>query len=752
MKKKVVMWIIIVLAIAGLLFGLNRAGILEKKEPVYITAVMNGNYREGEQVSLNAIQMYINEANAEGGVNGHPIELEIEWLGDDPDNGVSVAEKIIRDNKAVAVLGNGYSDPAIAMGAVYAENKIPAITAGAGTPAVTEGNDWFFRVINNNSSQGKFIAEYARALLGYENAAIIYNNNQYGSSLGTAFEEAFTEQGGSILASDGVDNNLETLNADIKAIVDGYTEKPEMVFIATYRDSAAEAIIQLREKYPNLPILIGSEVANSSFAAQVAGVMGEKNTGGMLDGVQAASPLIFDVASEDAQIFQGNYQDKFKEVPTWYGATSYDSAKVVIEAMRTLGITGEPENLTRDRQRIRDYLESKASLDNSMEGITGKIFFNEDHNLEQPMAMGIFENDQFISASTQLYSISFSELPNDYRSRIEAGEIIRIRNRYFGKTRIVYVGIDVNEFDELDVDGEHTYLADFYLWFRYQGELLNYEDIKFDNMVGSSGLGDAIETKEFDNGTHYTLFKVRNTFRNSFNLRDYPFDKQLLIVKLRHTALERKDLIFVTDFLGLGDISAESIRNTLEQARAFETITDWKPTTGYFFADTVTDFGTRGDPTLFDNKSEIEHSRFNAGIEVRRNVVGFTSKTMMPVFWILVLAYLGLFLPGREFDTITGLMTGTVLSVVFFHVDLSGRLNVGYTVALDYAFYAIYALLATELFLSIIAWHKSSKNEEDKAIKFIFWSMRILYPAVFIGMIVLSIMHYDIAVSMPTIF
>lgn len=430
----------------------------------------------------------------------------------------------------------------------------------------------------------------------------------------------------------------------------------------------------------------------------------------------------------------------------------YDTALVAVEAIKALNLNGESRNLAQERQLLRDYLEARNSLDNGIQGITGKIFFNENHNLEQPMAMGVFENDEFISASTQLYSISFNDLPENYRAKIAAGDIIRIKNRYFGKTRIVYVGIDINEFDELDVDGEHTYLADFYLWFRYKGEKLNFSEVKFDNMVGTSSLGDPLQEKEFDDGTHYVLFRVRDTFRNTFNLKDYPFDQQSLAIKLRHTALERNKLIFVTDLLGLGDISTPGILSTLEQARAFQTITEWKPVTGRFFVDTVRDFGTRGDPTLFDSKNKIEHSRFNAGILVHRNVLGFISKTMMPVFWILVLAYLGLFLPGREFETITGLMTGTVLSVVFFHVDLSGRLNVGYTVALDYAFYAIYALLATELLLSIITWHKSSGEAEDKTIKIIFLAMRILYPTVFIGMIILAIAYYNIPITLPSLF
>ena len=58
-------------------------------------------------------------------------------------------------------------------------------------------------------------------------------------------------------------------------------------------------------------------------------------------------------------------------------------------------------------------------------------------------------------------------------------------------------------------------------------------------------------------------------------------------------------------------------------------------------------------------------------------------------------------------------------------MDLSGRLDVGYTVAQDYVFYLIYEMLTVELLLSIIAWHR---EEDDHYVSRLFWIMRIIYP------------------------
>ena len=134
-------------------------------------------------------------------------------------------------------------------------------------------------------------------------------------------------------------------------------------------------------------------------------------------------------------------------------------------------------------------------------------------------------------------------------------------------------------------------------------------------------------------------------------------------------------------------------------------------------------------PTCLVKNSTFSIPTFNINIEVRRDVLRFMAKTMLPVLFLITLAYLGFFLPGKQFETITGIMTGTILSVVFFHVDLSGRLRVGYTVAQDYIFYLIYGMLTAELLLSILAWHRES---DDAAVSRLFWIMRIMYPVALI--------------------
>ena len=749
MKNKKFRWalaIIAILLIAG--FSLFSAGVFsEEKEPIYIAVTVLGDdeslsnaYRAATFHAISSVQLYIDEANAEGGVNGHPLELQVVVDNGDPDKAGSVAQDVVDQGQAMVVLGHLYSDAATVAGQVYQENHIPAITSGATAPSVTEGNEWFFRVINSNVSQGRYLAQYAYAILGHRSALVVYEKNGYGTSLRDAFVEAFEEQGGEIFDTQSISEKSEILTQDAERIAN-YETEPDMIFLATYKGSGVAMLDSIRTRSREVAIIGSDALGDSFFAAQFAEYSDRPS---YLNGIYASSTLIFDVASESAQKFRDNYLEIYEKQPTWFSATTYDSALVAVEAMRAAGISGDPAQLEKDRQKLRDYLDRTDRHQDAFEGITGNIYFDDHNNFIQPMAVGVFDDYEFISAPIQLTATNSSVMTQKIFDDLEAERVIQLGSEYAYKTQIVYVGIDINEFKELDIDDEHTYLADFYLWFRYQGKL-DFDEITFDNSVNNISLGEALEEKTLSNDTHYRLYHIKDTFTNNFDLSDYPFDKQTLSISLRHATLERHNLIFVVDLLGLGDVTTSStILKSLKQANAFSSSNDWIPISGYYHADSVHEYTTRGDPASFGQKVNIERSRFNLAIEIERDYIRFTSKTMLPIMSILVLAYLGLFLPNREFETITSIMTGTVLSVVFFHVDLSGRLNVGYTVAMDYAFYAIYGLLAVELFLSIIAWHKTTKNTNDISIKYLFWFMRALYPIVFAAGTILIIAIYDL--------
>lgn len=160
-----------------------------------------------------------------------------------------------------------------------------------------------------------------------------------------------------------------------------------------------------------------------------------------------------------------------------------------------------------------------------------------------------------------------------------------------------------------------------------------------------------------------------------------------------------------------------------------------------FFQDTLVKDSTLGYRQLIDTKSNLEYSQFNAVIEIKRKLLSFSIKNLLPLWFFIAVAYQFLFLP---FDLLSAeLLSGLLLAVVFYHLSLLDALpdGVGYVVALDYAFYLVYLLFGLELTLVTVGSSDKFKNNEAQRKKLLLLG-RVLFPMiVFVGSIWLYLLY-----------
>jgi len=317
---------------------------------------------------------------------------------------------------------------------------------------------------------------------------------------------------------------------------------------------------------------------------------------------------------------------------------------------------------------------------------------------------------------------------------------VTIAGQYMYKTNIVYTGIDFNSVD-LDVKNS-TYQMDFYLWFRSQ-KRVDASDIEFINSVDSfqklqTDKAIVEETVALDNAIKdlgeeltYKAYRVKAGFKAQFYFRDYPFDKQILAVQFLHRKLTRNNLIYVVDFVGIGETTKQGILAKLERNNVFSSISDWKIKGANFFQNIMDNESTLGNPNLFRANSHLKYSRFNAVIEIKRNTLGFITKNLLPLLFLVGISYLIMFLPFDENAVIA--ISGTLMAVVFFHLSLASGLpdGISYAVVLDYAFYVIYGLIIFQLLLVVIAQRETIK-ENEIVLKRIVLMGRVVYPIVFL--------------------
>ncbi len=720
--KTLTISLIIVIAVGLFLYQES----FKNNVPLYIAIVVpqSGDYASDGKSMIQGANLYIDKINKQGGVNGKKVELLVYDDQGDSEKAKQTAMELAKDNRVLAVLGHFFSSASLSAGKIYQEHGIPAITSASSADEVTVGNEWYFRIIPHNRLIGIFLANYTIRVMNQKTVSIIYDSNDvYSTSLVKGFKTPFKGLGGKI----SHEWNLDSENKDeiIEKIVTQILRDPNgsgLIFMACQESEAEKLIVSMKRKGIESPIIGGDVLGGTTFANRFNQYSEEQaQPGYFTDGIYANAPIIFDAADKATQDFREEYFSEYKQEPDWRTATSYDATMVIVEAIAKTAVQGTPENLSTDRKKIRDYLARLTNADQAIKGVSGDVYFDKQRNVVKPVTVGLFNKQQFISALTQFRPvINPNPLVTDFEAELKTGRIVSMAGQYMYKTNVVYTGIYFNEISNVK-ESESSYEMDFYLWFRYQGDI-DASNIQFINSIDDPKkveLGSPVIDKKLDNGITYQLYRVKGKFTEDFDFYDYPFDKKDLTIRFRHTKLTRENLIYVADVVGLNETANQSILEKIKRTLIFQANGDWTLDNAKYFQDSMVTESSLGNPQSA-NFYTIKYSKFNSTLTIKRNVITFIIRNLLPVFFVIILAYLGLYVPTTEFEAKMGLISGSIMTIAFFHYGLSSGLpGIGYTVALDYAFYVVYGLMVFELFVAVIDLHKigqieslEQKNEE----------------------------------------
>jgi branched-chain amino acid transport system substrate-binding protein len=322
-----------------------------------------------------------------------------------------------------------------------------------------------------------------------------------------------------------------------------------------------------------------------------------------------------------------------------------------------------------------------------------------------------------ISAPVQLQSVPNVELVRDLDVELRSGNVLNIDGNYLYKTQVIYTGIDLIEVSDLDMKNS-TFGADFYLWFRHEGDF-DVDEIEFINAVNPINLENLIASDVYD-GVTYRVYRVTADFKSVFDFRAYPFDKQTLNIRFRDRTSTKEQLIFVLDGLRLLPRAAQ-VKDLSEAG-----VDGWIPIDVVVYSDIIRSDSTLGNPRL--SSAGIEYSVFNVDTFIRRDALSFSIKNLFPIFAVLVLSYLAFFMPADQFGLRVSLGINAIMTTAFFSLRISSDLPpIGYLVALEYIFFMTYTLAIFVIIVSIFTF-VASKNENDSLIKRLNWLGRIVHP------------------------
>lgn len=142
-------------------------------------AALGAQARLGAETAVAAI-------NAQGGINGEKINLQIVDDQCDPKNAVSAANQVV-SRGIKFVLGHLCSGASIAASDVYNDEGVLALTASATAPELTErGYPLIFRANGRDDQQGVVGGQFVADKFKDKRIAIIDDRQVYGQGLARA--------------------------------------------------------------------------------------------------------------------------------------------------------------------------------------------------------------------------------------------------------------------------------------------------------------------------------------------------------------------------------------------------------------------------------------------------------------------------------------------------------------------------------------------------------------------------------------
>ena len=326
----------------------------------------------------NGAMLYIDQLNANGGINGKQVKV-LEY--DDKGDGVEAvnAFNLAMEQGITAVIGSVLTGPTITLADATYEVNMPQISASATAQGVTQIDPDdesagirtnVFRSCFIDPFQGQTMAHYAADKLGATTAAILYESgSDYSEGCMNGFVEACEELGIEVVATEAFATGDKDFNAQMTKIA---AANPDVVYMPFYYTEAGLAITQGRQAGLSATILGSDGFGSIKDYASAEDLEGTIYGSGYAPGTESVAQ------------FEADYQEAYGEaVPNMFAPLAYDAAMLMCEALKAAEEQGLAAGSDEYKQAVIDAIASMSGV----EGITGTYAFDEYNNPEKSVAM-----------------------------------------------------------------------------------------------------------------------------------------------------------------------------------------------------------------------------------------------------------------------------------------------------------------------------------------------------------------------------
>ena len=306
----------------------------------------------------NGLELAVEEINANGGVKGGKLVLQIEDEAGKKEQAIDVFKKLIFQDKVLMVFGPTLSNSAQAADPIAQAAKTVVFGTSNTADGITSIGDYVFR---NSVTEADVLPETLRVsakVAGIKKVAVLYGNDDVFTKSGyDAFKKALDDMKIPVTTTETFAKGDVDFKAQLTKIK---ASNPDAIVLSALIAEGAPIMVQARQLGINLPFIGG----NGMNSVKIFDLAKDKS-----DNLWVGSPWALGSQTKENQHFVVAYTQKYKAAPDQFSAQAYDAMSIVAKAIVKIKITG---NLETDRKSLRDALPTVTHT-----GATGAFQFRQ---------------------------------------------------------------------------------------------------------------------------------------------------------------------------------------------------------------------------------------------------------------------------------------------------------------------------------------------------------------------------------------
>jgi branched-chain amino acid transport system substrate-binding protein len=365
-----------VLVVLGLVLGMLFPATSWSKEAYKIGGIFSVTgpasfLGDPEKKSLN---MVVDAINAQGGIDGHPLEAVIYDTEGDPTKTRLAVGKLIAKDQVLAIIGPSRTPTTLAVVPLAEQGKVPLISCAAGIKITKPVKPWVFKTAQSDVLAVAAIYQYIQKQ-NIKKVGILTVANAFGESGKEQLLNQASQFGIEVVQSESFGAKDTDMTAQLTKI---RKAKPDAIICWGTNPGPAVVAKNLKQLNLNIPLYQSHGVASPKFIE----LAGEAANGIKLPSgkILVAEQLPKDDPQRSVLLnYIKEFEERSKMPVSGFGGYAYDAMHLLAKALK--GSNG-------DREKIRDALEKITGH----AGVSGMFNFSpEEHNGLGPDAFVMVE-------------------------------------------------------------------------------------------------------------------------------------------------------------------------------------------------------------------------------------------------------------------------------------------------------------------------------------------------------------------------